>query len=413
MPAADSHNRPIATVWVAILINVLGTDMKIKLFAAAAAAMVSAGAYAQSSVTMYGVVDAGIEYVTNASGNAQNFNKGQSVFRMTSGNMSGSRWGLRGVEDLGAGLKGVFTLESGFDTDTGAQSDSGRLFNRQAFVGLQGNFGAVTLGRQTTPVYDFSLIYDPMALARYSLASQDKGMSSRADNALKYVGTFGGFTASALYSFGYDKNGEIPGNSRQGREMSVGLNYAAGPFSVGAFYDQRQALASASTALDTIPPVLVTNLDDKTQRAGIAGTYAYGPVKAFAGYRWSKNSSSGVVSSVMGTTSTAMDQTSSLYWLGLGYQATPALALTGAAYYQHFQHSDSNPLKGGGNPWLLVASVDYSLSKRTDVYWNLAYTINSSSSGDGIRSTLGVAGFGESPTGRNQFGTVVGMRHKF
>ena len=94
--------------------------MKIKLFAAAAAALVSAGAFAQSSVTMYGVVDAGVEWVNKAPNAART--EGNSRVGMQSGNMSGSRWGLRGVEDLGGGLKGVFNLESGFAIDDGGVS---------------------------------------------------------------------------------------------------------------------------------------------------------------------------------------------------------------------------------------------------------------------------------------------------
>ena len=353
--------------------------MKIKLFAAAAAALVSAGAFAQSSVSLYGVADAGVEWVNKAPGN------GDSRVALQSGNMSGSRWGLRGTEDLGGGLKGIFNLESGFNIDDGRSAQDNRLFGRAAYVGLQGQWGQLTLGRQTNLLYDFALQYDPMAIAsRYSIASQDAALAGRADNAVKYIGTFGGLTASALYSTRSDGQ-EVAGNNKLGREWSASLNYASGPFAVGAVYDQ---LNSNTTGLLA---------DVKTQRATVGGTYAFGPAKLYAGYRWAH------------ATGLPVDSArSNLYWLGAGYQATPALTLTGTAYYQNFKTT------GAGNPWLFVVGGDYALSKRTDAYLNLAYAKNSSNAA----LPLGVNGIGDVFTSadgstNNQMGAVVGIRHKF
>jgi len=359
--------------------------MKIKLFAAAAAALVSAGAFAQSSVNLYGVVDAGVEWVNKAPGNG-----GSRTAVQSGSEMSGSRWGLRGVEDLGGGLKGIFNLESGFTLDDGRMGQNNRLFGRAAYVGLQGQWGQLTLGRQTNLLYDFTAKYDPMALtSRYSILSQDAAMGGRADNAVKYVGTFGGLTASALYST-RNEGQEVAGNNKVGREWSAGLNYAAGPFSVGAVYDQTNSDNVLTAA-------------NKQQRATVAGTYAFGPAKLFAGYRWS-NASAAIVASTANTRS-------NLYWLGAGYQATPALSLTGAAYYQQDKGSAT------GSPWLFVVGSDYALSKRTDAYLNLAYAKNSSG------SALGVAGMGDVYTvpavgttpaeSSNQMGAMVGIRHKF
>lgn len=354
--------------------------MKLKLLALAAAAIASTGAYAQSSVTLYGVADVGIEYLTDTS-------NGHDAIRMSSGNMSGSRWGLRGVEDLGGGLKGVFTLEGGFEVDTGTSGD--RLFGRQAYVGLAGGFGSLTLGRHQTPLYDFSVAYDPMGLAsRYSLANLDGGMGSRADNSIKYSGTFGGLTVSALYSFGYGGKvkradgstfvvpGEVPGDADQGSLYSAGLNYAAGPFAIGAVYERAQLASDDTFGYDTV-----------TQRAALAASYAVGPAKIYGGYRWAQLKDGG------------SHTDSNLGWLGLGYQATPALLLTGAVYYKDVEHTDANA-------WMFVASADYALSKRTDLYMNLAYALNS----DGADLSLGDLGV---QAGKDQFGAVVGVRHKF
>ncbi len=112
--------------------------MKTRLACLAAMAVLPAlpaAAHAQGSITLYGVVDAGVEFLTNVP-NAATGGSNNAV-RMSAGNLSTSRWGLRGAEDLGGGLKAVFTLENGFDLDTGSANQGGRLFGRQAFVGLR------------------------------------------------------------------------------------------------------------------------------------------------------------------------------------------------------------------------------------------------------------------------------------
>lgn len=357
--------------------------MKMKLFAAAVAALAAGGAYAQSSVTLYGIADVGVEYVNKQPGN------GDSVFRMTSGNYSASRFGLRGVEDLGGGLKAIFTLENGFNVDTGGQADSSRFFNRLAFVGLQGNFGAVTLGRQNNLIYDFGIQFDPMVLAaRYSLGNMDGdlgGGTGRADNAIKYRGTFGGLTASALYSFGWNGNngvgGEIPGEAKAGREYDLGLTYANGPFAVGAVFNEKRGGTIATSS-------------DKVRKAAVAGSFAFGPAKAFLGYRYGK--ATGSLSVVSG----AAIERSDLYWGGVTYNVTPAFALTGAAYYTKNKNTDNDP-------WQFVVSGDYALSKRTDAYLNVAYARNKGN------NSYGLGGYGTAEAGSNQTGAVVGIRHRF
>ena len=117
------------------------------------AALVAAGAHAQSSVTLYGIADAGIAYVHNAQ-NANGSNA-SSLVKFSSGNLSGSRWGLRGIEDLGSGLSALFQLENGFNIGTGALGQGGREFGRKAVVGLgSSTYGTVTLGRQYDPIVD-------------------------------------------------------------------------------------------------------------------------------------------------------------------------------------------------------------------------------------------------------------------
>ncbi len=125
---------------------------KITIPAAAAALLAASAAHAQSSVTLYGLIDAGVAYTNNVE-------KGGTrgpLFQATSGEINGSRFGLRGSEDLGGGLRAIFVLENGFSVTNGKLAQDNRLFGRQAYVGLSSNqFGTVTLGRQYDALVDF------------------------------------------------------------------------------------------------------------------------------------------------------------------------------------------------------------------------------------------------------------------
>jgi predicted porin len=124
----------------------------ITIAAASCLAAITLPALAQSSVTLYGIVDTGVEYVSHAN------TKGEGIVRMPS--ITGSvpsRWGLRGREDLGGGYSAVFQLENGFNVRGGDAGQGGRLFGRQAWVGLSGPFGTLSLGRQNTMTF-YSLL---------------------------------------------------------------------------------------------------------------------------------------------------------------------------------------------------------------------------------------------------------------
>ncbi|XHO07782.1 hypothetical protein ACEQUB_p01029 (plasmid) [Ralstonia syzygii] len=166
----------------------------------------ASGAAGAQSVTLYGLVDTGIEYVSHAN------SSGNGLVRMPSitGTLP-SRWGLRGAEDLGGGIQAVFTLESGFNTDTGTSGQGGRLFGRQAWVGLAGGYGTLTLGRQ----YSMSFLSlgdaDLLGPSQYAIGSLDTYIpNARTDNTVAYKGTFGGLTVGATYSFGRDAAGGVP-----------------------------------------------------------------------------------------------------------------------------------------------------------------------------------------------------------
>lgn len=163
-----------------------------------AAGLTSGGAaFAQSNVTIYGIVDTSIHYLSNA--NAQ----GNSNVRMDNGAIANSRIGFKGTEDLGGGLKAMFQLENGFSSDTGAMQQGGSLFGRQSWVGLQGGFGKVRVGRQNTPLFDLLADhFDPLTVGNYASNSWLPAAASlvRSPNMLRYDGDFGPVAASASWA---------------------------------------------------------------------------------------------------------------------------------------------------------------------------------------------------------------------
>ncbi|CAH2932667.1 MAG: Outer membrane porin [uncultured Paraburkholderia sp.] len=362
--------------------------------AAVGASLSGGAAHAQSSVTLYGIADVGIEHINNTSA-------GGAQTREVSGNLSGSRWGLRGVEQLGGGLKAIFQLESGFNINDGtmAQSTKGlganasttsRLFSRQAWVGFSFKDQQLTMGRQNSVLYDQAVAFDPMgASSRYSALSVDYAMAGRVDDSLKYTGTFGALTSQAMYSTRYDTgySSEVPGVQITGRYFGGALTYATGPFAASVAYEQR----NSNTA--------TTNTGSK-RRATAAATYVFGPVKGFAGYRYLRASNAFLPANPILVANGSQASAANLYWAGAQYSVTPAFVVTAAGYYQDV-HST------GADPWLALLCADYFLSKRTDLYATAGFAHNKD------KSALGVNGYGTVAPGYNQTGITIGMRQKF
>lgn len=367
--------------------------MKKSLLALAALGTFAGAAQAQSSVTLYGVVDANVEFATNLvnpSGGSDH------RFALNGGGLSGSRWGLRGVEDLGSGLSAVFVLESGFGVDDGKSQQGGRLFGRQAFVGVKSNTaGQVTLGRQYTTMFDALANFSPAGYATlYEPTVALLGTDFRSDNTVKYSGVFGPVTVGAHWSFGNGApgSGEVPGQFRRDTGFGAAATYAAGPFGATVAYDQSNpSVTSGAAFLGT----------GTVKKAAVAGSYAFGPAKVMAGYRWGQ----------------AKDQAErtvvrdDMFWAGANYQVTGAFGLTLDYFYQAFKSSTVSTLKPSGNPWQVMLIADYNLSKRTDVYLTTAYAKHA---GLGIDTASINFANGYKPGGdKGMFGAAVGIRHKF
>ncbi|MDY0310126.1 MAG: porin [Castellaniella sp.] len=220
---------------------------KTLLAAALLAGFATAGvAQAETSVTLYGIVDTGYGY-QNYKYDRNGIDATSKTSGLRSGTVNGNRFGLKGSEDLGDGLRAIFQLEQGFDLGNG-QGSSGRQFHRQAFVGLSSdNWGTFTMGRQ----YSAGVMVGDLIVNGWNMGDADKvfgayGYANRIDNSFKYVTPdLSGFKAAFLYGSGgndtinRDEGAGVIVNSERDSRVSVGLMYANGPISAGASYDRQ------------------------------------------------------------------------------------------------------------------------------------------------------------------------------
>lgn len=228
--------------------------------AAIVAATFAAPVHAQSNVTLFGVLDAALEYVngdatpTIASNGV--VTPGKGGMRLTNGGQQQTRFGIRGTEDLGGGLRAIFTLEHRFAIDTGNTlggafpGGNQRFWNGQAWVGLQGNWGRLTAGRQYTPLYNVLQQVDATAYQFYNNLSTL--FNNRFDNSLEYRSpTFAGVTVNAMYGFGENlETSTTPGiRNEAGDSYALGAQWRSGGFYVGGAYTASNRTTSTGNDL--------------------------------------------------------------------------------------------------------------------------------------------------------------------
>ncbi|QCP52511.1 porin [Trinickia violacea] len=397
---------------------------KITLSTLSLAMLGAAGAaHAQSSVTLYGTIDTSLTYVHNAAQNSQG--QSQNLWALgnaSGGDLSGTRWGLKGTEDLGGGLKAIFQLENGFDPSTGKLLQGSREFGRQAFVGLDSDkFGTFTLGRQYDPLVDMvqgitgdNYFGSPFATVG-DVDNYDN--SSRTNNAIKYVTpTYAGFQAEGMYALG-----GVAGQTGSGQTWSLAASYNNGPISVAAGYfvadnndGPRKSDAagdgwsSGATSGGTFDGSLV-NLGYQSAKsiniARLAAQYVAGPFTFGAAYSNSQYKNDGY--SVFTSTekfNTGQGffnyQANSALLLGLGYSYTKSSGNTSATYHQ------------------VSLGADYNLSKRTDVYLVGAYqhasgdTLNAAGT-QTVNAVASIGSYGYDGGTNTQELVALGLRHKF
>lgn len=345
--------------------------MKKSLLALAVLAA-SGVAMAQSSVTLYGVVDTGVTYL--------NGKENRTGLTHVGGNVN-SRIGFRGVEDLGGGVKATFNLESGLSADDGKNymNETGLAFNRTSTVGLAGGFGELRLGRMLTSSY--------LAVSRYDAFGDTgtggtrawaKGYSARATNAVSYTSAnYGGFVVGAEYGFGEQVD------ARDSRYVGVGAKYDNGPLSFAAGYDRANANKAAAGANDLT-----------TWQLG--GAYNLGVAKLMGFYKDSKTKPS-AGGSTNGKFKTA----------GLGLVAPVGSGEVKVSYNNYRLGNVA-----GKTPKANQLSLGYvqNLSKRTAVYGTYSYLKDKDGVGVTLNNDFAAGNLKDNGT---QHGVQVGIRHAF
>jgi len=360
--------------------------MKKSLIALAALAA-SGAVMAQSSVTLYGVLDTGVSY----------FKGDDSVYGLTkTGGNTNSRLGFRGVEDLGNGLKATFNLEAGINVDDGTgymardARDTGFQFRRISTVGLAGNFGEVRLGRELTASYNAVSRYDVFGDTGLggSLAWK-RAYASRTENAVSYYSpVFSGFKAGVNYGFGEKKS------ASNNRYLGLGFFYDNGPLSLGLGYDYANRGHNADGINATGAAVNTPNLT--TWQLG--GAYNFGVAKVMAFYKQTKEEAPGANTSDKFKT------------FGLGVSAPVGAAGEVRAAYNNYRISPNAGSTQKANQ--LSLGYVHNLSKRTALYGTYAYIKNDKKNNAGLQLSGAMTGAGLSNSGA-QHGLQAGIRHAF
>jgi GBP family porin len=366
-------------------------SMKKSLLVLAVLGTFAGTAAAQTSLSIYGLVDAGLV--------RENGGPAGDVTKITSGVQNGSRIGFKGTEDLGRGLQAKFLLEAGINIDDGtsgqsitavpsqpgsfnARTGNNRLFGRQAYVGLGGNWGNVTVGRQYTPHYLALAETDPFGAGLAGNAANFIPTILRMDNTVKYTTpTWSGFTADISYAFG-----EVPDENSQRRQYGFSVGYANGPLLAKLAYHRADG-DIAEAAFPSITPGATAGipLDEEAKMWMLGGKWDFGVAAAHLAFSKTK------------AERTLAEDTQD-WLLGVSVPFGPGTFL--ASYIKKNDKSDFN---ADASQWAL--GFTYALSKRTNLYTSYASVDNDR----GLTYTAGNAT--ERGAGDKQFN--VGVRHIF
>ena len=346
--------------------------MKKNKVLAAVLLLVGSTAFAQSKVTLSGFVDLNLE-VLKYSG-TEGTRK-----RISSGGLNNSRFNISGIEDLGGANRAYFTIEPMFGADTGEMSAQ----FRQSFVGLRGDWGDVTLGRQFTPSFWVAGYADPNWASSYSMvnAMQFFYASYRVDNALQYkTANFGGLQGRFMYAFGKEDT------TKNGRFMSAAAEYRNGPLFLGfaaekayqvdvynktSMKSARDNYLSATYRFGSVEPTFVFHTYD--------GYYAYPPYVGFTSKGWDTQ-------------------------LGVRWNVSDRTRVH--ASYVH-RKDDKNVDIGTADG--LTLGVTHGLSKRTDVYILASHVKNKKD----VKIGYPVSWSANPSAGQSPSGLAVGIRHAF
>ena len=378
--------------------------MKKTLVAIAALASLVSVAQAQSSMVLYGVLDAGVRNDSNVA--KASTGAAQSLTQFNNGALNTSRFGIRGTQDVADGIKANFKLESGLKPGNGASSNATNLFDRTASVGLQNSLGSLDLGRVTTFAYDTTASYtiDPLGLEMTN-NNQVAGVkaininplgtaigsgffTSRRDNSMKYMGTFGPVSAGFAYSFG-----NVSGNSTAGSSAQVMAKYSANGLNLAATTD---SLTDATSLKQTL-----TTFGGNYTISGVKLTAGTVQLKTPAGYTavagvLSGSTYAGPSTFLVGADATA-ETKMSVNDIGLTYQVTSYVNLAVAYYTAKFEQ---NALSNTFNTY--AARVRYAVGKTTDIYGEVD---NTKATGMDVSKSAAAS--------LSNSGYTIGLQHRF
>jgi len=358
-------------------------------------------------VTLYGLIENGVDFVNNSAGHTYTAMKDGAYT-----GIYGSRWGLVGREELGGGLAAIFRIESGFNTQNGALGQGGLAFGRQAYVGLQSkDVGTVTAGRQYDSVVDFLQFAGTGSqvggIATHASDIDNVGNSFRVNNAIKYMSPIlGGVRVSGLVSLTDSQASNGPG--RFGT-WSAGGDYTYGGLHVAAAYlyarEPAQQFADGHFVANTVGDAIGANgpwsyvgNPDNERILGVGATYAFSSLTLAGLYTRTKfdgaNGTQGTV---------AFDN----YDVSFRYLLTPAWKLIGGYLYTAGRIGYLNQKIEFHR---VAAGIDYSLSKRTEVY---AVVAAQQATGDAKGADLYQGTEANMSSTNRQTGVRVAIIHRF
>jgi predicted porin len=382
---------------------------QIKACAAAAALCVVGSAHADTdnSVTLYGIADVGLMYLSHSTPELNGGMSNGHQISLTNSGYSPSLWGIKGVEDLGGGFKAQFNLESGISMVNGGfdnPGDNKGLFNRVADVGISGNFGKVMAGLQFSPFFELIYDLDPRDSSMFGsmlvpVSEQTLAAATFMPNSVSYTSpSFGGFQLSGLYALG-----GVAGSFSTGRAWSVAAKYSTGTLLIGAAYiDVNNA---DDVALATANPLYAIN-----SRAWTVGaSYKFGGLTGKASFaNFKANSLSPLLAGLLvppnTPSGTSLNTSVNVYSGGVDYFVLPYLDVNAGIYYQQ------DRVNSGGRSITGAIGTQFFLSKRTSLYAQLGF-VNNKCAGDGVclGSGLSVENAGSGTGGMQGAGTVGSM----
>ncbi|KAA1000917.1 porin [Paraburkholderia panacisoli] len=338
--------------------------------------------YAQSTVTLYGRIAAGLDFVTNV---ATPEGQSKNNFRFGSNQYGYSWFGLKGDEDLGGGVHAVFKLESLFTSGTG-EIPPNTIFTRDAYVGLSHDkFGSIWFGRAMSLTDETGWYIDPLGeqvgtgIANFAFG---RAWGPRSNVVTYNSPNWGGFSFRVQNGFGNEA-----GNFQGNRQFSVSAQYTLASFAAYGVYEELRDANGKFSDLYTASRLYM-----------IGGTYQLGAVRFYTGFQQLVSSGSDTVSTTFNPFGATRSQQE---WLGASWQATSALALQAGWYHGNVNH-------GGGTGNLAALGSTYNLSKRTFLYLTVGAMFN------GKQSAFPVETADSQPLpGHNQQGGYFGIMHYF